>query len=229
MGHALKQRKVDYDNLVLTTGVAPIRLPEAISNSLQGVFYIRDLADADAIARALTPGENVVVGGGYIGLEGAAVANKLGLTVTLVDAGARILNRVAAFEIADCFRALHKGHGVDLRENTGLSRLLGTDGHVTQAELSDGTVMACDVVLVGIDVRPDQHLAEVSGLELDDWIRTDRTCRTSDAHIFAAGDCTSFPWNNTQIRLESVGKAIDQAEVAAANITGQGVNYLPRL
>ncbi len=108
--------EVDYDKLSLTTGAAPIRLPEVISNSLQGVFYIRDLADADAIARAMMPGENVlVVGGGYIGLEGAAVANKLGLKVTLVEAGARILNRFATNETADYFRALHKSHGVDPR------------------------------------------------------------------------------------------------------------------
>ncbi|QMU59837.1 MAG: pyridine nucleotide-disulfide oxidoreductase [Boseongicola sp.] len=219
--------QMTYDKLILTTGAEPVRLPDAIVSDLGGVFYMRDLKDADAIAEVMTPGRRVlVVGGGYIGLEGAAVACKLGMHVTLVEAGARILNRVAASETANFFRSLHRANRVDLRENIGLVALHGNKGQVQQAKLSDGTIIACDLVLVGIGVRPRQNVAEEAGLVLDNGIKTNCYGQTSDDSIYAAGDCASFPWMGRRIRLESVGNAIDQAEIVAANVLGQGLNYV---
>ena len=118
--------EVAYDELVLATGSLPRRLPAAIGGDLVGVFTVRDLADVDAMAPRFSKGAKVlIVGGGYIGLEAAAVAAKLGLEVTLVEMADRILQRVAAPETSDYFRALHEGHGVTLREGVGLERLLG--------------------------------------------------------------------------------------------------------
>lgn len=218
-----------FDKLILTTGATPIRLPAAIGGDLDDVFYMRDLVDADSIRSVMTAGKRVlVVGGGYIGLEGAAVAAKLGLKVTLVEAGARILGRVASTETADFFRTLHRSHGVDLRENVGLTEILGENGQVRGAVLSDGTELACDLVLVGIGVRPNCELAEQAGLAVENGIRTDAHCRTSDSNILAAGDCASFPWQGAQIRLESVGNAIEQAEIAAANVLGLAAEYVAK-
>lgn len=218
-----------YDSLILATGSAPVRLPSAVSGDLEGVFYMRDLADADDIAVAMTPGKRVlIVGGGYIGLEGAAVAAKLGLHVTLVEAGARILGRVASSETADYFRALHQSHGVDLREGVGLASLVGSHGTVQGANLSDGSQVACDIVLIGIGVRPNDKLARDAGLVIENGIKTNARSQTSDPAIYAAGDCASCPWGGRQIRLESVGNAIDQAECVAANIMGREVDYVPK-
>lgn len=218
-----------YDSLVLATGSTPVRLPSNVSGDLEGVFYIRDLADADDIAAAMKPSKRVlIVGGGYIGLEGAAVAAKLGLHVTLVEAGSRILGRVASAETADYFRDLHLSHGVDLREGVGLTSLVGTAGAVQGANLSDGSQIECDIVLIGIGVRPNDNLAKDAGLVIENGIKTNARAQTSDLAIYAAGDCASFPWNDQHIRLESVGNAIDQGECVAANITGHGANYVPK-
>lgn len=128
---ATTEGEIAYDELVLTTGSIPRRLPASIGGSLDGVFTVRDLADVDAMAPRFVKGAKVlIVGGGYIGLEAAAVAAKLGLEVTLVEMADRILQRVAAPETSDYFRALHTRHGVTLREGIGLDRLMGKD-HVT--------------------------------------------------------------------------------------------------
>lgn len=154
---------VAYDELVLTTGSTPRRLPAAIGGALEGVFTVRDLADVDAMAPRFVRGAKVlIVGGGYIGLEAAAVAAKLGLEVTLVEMADRILQRVAAPETSDYFRALHESHGVRLREGVGLERLLG-EGHVTGARLSDGTEIAADFVITGVGIAPDIALAAAAG------------------------------------------------------------------
>jgi 3-phenylpropionate/trans-cinnamate dioxygenase ferredoxin reductase component len=217
-----------YDHLVLTTGATPRRLPAAIGGDLAGVFTLRNLADVDAMRDAFRPGHRLlVVGGGYIGLEAAAVARKLGLTVTLVEAAPRILGRVASAETAAAIRALHQGHGVDLIEGMGLARLTGARGHVTGADLADGRHIAADVVLVGIGVTPDIALAEAAGLTIDNGIATDAQGRSSDPAIWSAGDCASFPAPGGRLRLESVQNAIDMAECVAANILGAGLTYAP--
>ena len=217
-----------YDQLALTTGSVPRRLPAAMGDDLEGVFTVRDLADADAMAPYVRDGGRVlIVGGGYIGLEAAAVCAQKGMQVTLVEMAPRILQRVAAEETSDFFRALHAGHGVDIREGTGLERLTG-EGHVSGAVLADGTTLEVDMVVVGVGILPDTALAEAAGLALDNGIRTDDFGRTSDPHIWAAGDCASFPLGGAWIRLESVGNAIDQAEIVAQNILGAGLPYVPK-
>ncbi|MCA0273246.1 MAG: FAD-dependent oxidoreductase [Proteobacteria bacterium] len=216
---------IPYDHLALTTGSQPRRLPAAIGGALAGVYTVRSLADVDAMAPEFRAGRNLlVIGGGYIGLEAAAVGAKLGLNVTVVEMAPRILQRVASPETSDYFRQAHAAHGVKILENTGLDRLLG-EGHVTAAKLSDGTEIAVDFAIVGVGITPATLLAEEAGLEIENGIRTDQFGRTSDPHVWAAGDCASFPHHGGRIRLESVGNAIDQAEIVAENILGRGQAY----
>jgi len=219
--------RLAYGDLVLTTGSAPRRLPAAIGGALPGVFTLRDLADVDAMRPHLRAGARaVVVGGGYIGLEGAAVARKLGLDVTVLEMAPRILQRVACAETSDYFRSLHRAHGVTILESTGLQRLSGST-HVTGAVLSDGREIAADVVIVGIGIAPETALAEAAGIGIDNGIATDALGRTSAPHVWAAGDCASFPQGEGRLRLESVQNAIDQAETVAENLMGAGRAYHP--
>jgi 3-phenylpropionate/trans-cinnamate dioxygenase ferredoxin reductase subunit len=217
---------VDYSHLVLLTGARPRRLPADIGGELQGVLVMRSLADADAMAPHLVAGRRLlVVGGGYIGLEAAAVAATKGLQVTLLEAAPRILQRVAAPATADYFRALHRARGVDIREGVALRRLLAEGGRVCGAELGDGRRIEADVVLVGIGVQANVELAESAGLAIDNGIAVDEFCRSSDPAILAAGDCCSFPFRGRRIRLESVQNANDQAAAAAHTLAGKAMAY----
>ncbi|WP_333828078.1 NAD(P)/FAD-dependent oxidoreductase [Pararhodobacter sp.] len=217
-----------YDQLALTTGAEPRRLPKAVGGGLEGVYSVRRLADIDAMAPEFVPGRRVlIVGGGYIGLEAAAVARLRGLEVTLIEAAPRILQRVAAPETADYMRDLHGAKGVHILESCGLKRLLGSNGRVNAALLADGDQIEVDFVLVGIGVTPATALAEAAGLRLENGIATDALGRSSDPHVWAAGDCASFPRAGAQIRLESVQNAIDQAECVAENMLGAGRPYAP--
>ncbi len=217
-----------YDMLALTTGAVPNRLPNAIGGDLDGVFCVRTLADVDGMEPEFRDGARVlIVGGGYIGLEAAAVAAKKGLKVTLVEMADRILQRVAAPQTSDYFRDLHKGHGVDIREGVGLSKLTG-EGKVTGAELGDGTRLEVDFVIVGVGIKPDVAVAEQAGLTIANGIAVDGEGRTSDPSIWAAGDCASFPVDEDRLRLESVGNAIDMGELVAENMMGAGKLYVPK-
>lgn len=219
---------VAYNDLVLTTGSVPRRLPAAIGGNLDGVHVVRDLADVDAMAPRFVKGARVlIVGGGYIGLEAASVAAKLGLHVTLVEMADRILQRVAAPETSDFFRDLHRAHGVDIREGVGLEKLLG-EGFVSGARLSDGAEVEADFVIVGVGIAPGSALAEAAGIEIENGIKVDAQGRTSVPHVWAAGDCASFPYRGGRIRLESVPNAIDQAECVADNIMGAGKDYVAK-
>lgn len=219
---------IGYDALALTTGSQPRRLPAAIGGALDGVYTVRGLADVDELAPEFVKGKTVlIIGGGYIGLEAAAVAAKKGLNVVLVEMAERILQRVAAPETSDYVRALHRGHGVDIREGVGLDRLVG-DGRVAGAHLTDGSTLEVDFVIVGVGIQPDTALAEAAGLTVENGIKTDLGGRTSDTHIWAAGDCATLAFKGQTIRIESVGNAIDQAEVVAQNMMGKGVDYLPK-
>ena len=223
---ALGSDTLRYDELVLTTGSTPRHLPASVGGDLAGVYTVRTLADVDAMQPEFVAGRRlVIVGGGYIGLEAAAVARKLGLDVTVLEMAPRILQRVAAPETSDYFRALHQAHGVHILESTGLDRLLG-QGRVTAARLVDGREVAADFVIVGVGVLPGTSLCDAAGIALENGIRTDSFGRTSQRHIWAAGDCASFPWADGRLRLESVGNAIDQAEAVADNIMGAGTPYV---
>ena len=221
-------RTLGYDALILATGAVPRHLPASVGGDLAGVHVLRDLADVDAMRASFVPGARLlVVGGGYIGLEAAAVARKLGVTVTLIEMAPRILQRVACPQTSGYFHALHSAHGVEVLEGTGLTRLTG-EGRVTGAVLSDGREIACDFVIAGVGVVPDTALAAQAGLAVDNGIATDQMGRTSDPRIWAAGDCASFLWRGGRARLESVQNAIDMAEAVAANVMGAGVAYDPK-
>jgi 3-phenylpropionate/trans-cinnamate dioxygenase ferredoxin reductase subunit len=221
-------RRLPYDLLALTTGALPRRLPAALGGDLDGVFLMRSLADADALAEAVRPGmPALITGGGYIGLEGAAVLAEKGLKVTLIELAPRILARVAAPATADYFRALHRAHGVDIREGVSPNGLTG-DGRVAGVELADGSNIPAEVVLVGIGITPDTALAEAAGLEVADGIVVDAGGRTSDPAIFAAGDCARFPYRGGTVRLESVPNAIDAGEAVAEAMLRLGEGYLAR-
>jgi 3-phenylpropionate/trans-cinnamate dioxygenase ferredoxin reductase subunit len=216
---------LDYDQLALTTGSTPRRLPAAIGGGLNGVFTVRTLADVDGMRAEFQPGRRVIiVGGGYIGLEAAAVASKLGLEVTVLEMAPRILQRVASAETSAYVRALHQAHGVTVLEATGLDRLEG-DSRVTSARLTDGRILPADFVIIGVGITPNTQLAEAAGLVIDNGIATDAMGRTSDPSIWAAGDCASFPWGEGRLRLESVGNAIDMAEAVAVNMLGAAQPY----
>jgi 3-phenylpropionate/trans-cinnamate dioxygenase ferredoxin reductase subunit len=217
---------LNYSQLVLLTGARPRRLAADIGGDLQGVLVMRSLADADAMAPHLVAGRRLlVVGGGYIGLEAAAVASGKGLQVTLLEAAPRILQRVAAAATADYFRSLHRAHGVEIREGVALRRLLAEGDRVRGAELQDGHTIDADLVLVGIGVDANVELAEQAGLDIDNGIAVDEFCRSSDPAILAAGDCCSFPFRGRRIRLESVQNANDQATVAAHTVAGKTMAY----
>jgi len=220
---------IAYDQLALTTGSEPRRLPAAIGGDLAGVHVVRGLADVDAMAPAVVAGARaLIVGGGYIGLEAAAVAAKKGVNVTLVEMSDRILQRVAAPETSDYFRALHTNHGVDIREGVGLDRLVGDEGRVTGAVLSDGSELDVDFVVVGVGITPSTALADAAGLTLNNGIEVDALGRSSDPAIWAAGDCASFPFKDGRIRLESVPNAIDQSECVADNMLGAAEPYVAK-
>ena len=216
---------IPYDHLALTTGSSPRRLPATIGGDLPGVHTVRTLADVDAMRGEFRPGRRVIiVGGGYIGLEAAAVACKLGLKATVLEMAPRILQRVASPETSAFVAALHRGHGVEILEETGLDRLLG-EARVTGVRLRDGRELPADFVIVGVGISPNDRLAAEAGLAIDNGIATDALGRTSDPAIWSAGDCASFPYRGGRIRLESVGNAIDQAEAVAANMLGAGQPY----
>lgn len=226
-----------YSHLVLATGGEPRRLPETIGGGLAGVYTLRDVADADRLAPLFTAGKRlVIVGGGYIGLEAAAVGAQLGLDVTLIEMAERILQRVAAKETSDYFRALHQEHGVRILESTRLICLRGDAGKVAQVEISRAgrsetgpqiETVSADFVIVGAGIVPRTSLAENAGLEIDGGIAVDASCRSSDPDILAAGDCASFIWNDARTRLESVQNATDQGEAVAATLAGQASDYQP--
>lgn len=218
--------QLSYDKLVLATGSTPRKLPSGLSGGLDGIYYMRSITDADAIAPEFTSGRRgLVVGGGYIGLEAAAVAAKRGVKVILIEAADRILQRVACSQTSDYFRDLHRSHGVDIRETIALEALHGKDGHVSSATLSDGTSLDVDFVIAGIGILPNVELARAAGLECENGIKVDATCTTSDRAIMAIGDCACFPRNGVHLRLESVGNAIDQGQLAAANVMGSDQAY----
>ncbi len=219
---------IAYDQLALTTGSRPNLLPKSIGGGLAGVYAVRTLADVDAMASEFQDGRKVlIVGGGYIGLEAAAVAAKRGLKVTLVEMADRILQRVAAPETSNYFRELHRDHGVDIRETVGLKTLIGED-RVSGARLTDGSELDLDFVIVGVGISPNTALAEAAGVGLENGIRTDAFGQTDMPGVWAAGDCASFPYRGQRIRLESVPNAIDQAEIVAENMLGADKEYVAR-
>ena len=220
---------LDYDVLALATGSTPRKLPASLGGDLEGVFVVRDFTDADRLAGEMQAGKHaLIIGGGYIGLEAAAVARSSGLDVTVIEMADRILQRVASVATSYLVKDIHTSRGVDIREGTGLVRLVGTDGRVTSAELTDGSTIPVDLVIVGIGVTANDALAQAAGLDVANGIIVDGFGRTSDPSIHAMGDCAVLPWKEMRIRLESVQNAVDQAEAVAALLAGGEAPYDPK-
>ena len=216
---------LEFDDLVIATGSVPRRL-DASGSHLANVFYLRSLADVDAIRAAFVAGRRlVVVGGGYIGLEVASTAKGLGLDVCVIEAADRILGRVTAPEMSTYYTRAHRDRGVDIRLSTSVVAFEG-DEAVSGVNCGTETIPA-DVVVIGIGIVPDVRLAASAGIRCDDGILVDERCATSADHVYAVGDCTRHPNPilGRELRLESVHNALEQAKTAAANIAGTPTRY----
>ena len=210
----------DYEKLLIATGSRP-RILNITGSDLAGIHYLRTVDDVDAIREAMGGAKSIcIVGGGYIGLEVAAVARKAGLDVTVLEMEDRILQRVTTPEMSTYYHELHSGRGVNIMVNTMVSGFEG-DGSVSAVICGDTKVNA-DLVIVGIGNVPNVELAEAAGLDCDNGIVVDDHCRTSDPDIYAAGDCTNHPnpLLDRRLRLESVPNAMEQARVACTNMLG---------
>lgn len=219
---------LNWDKLFFATGSRPRELPESIGGQLPGVYLLRSMQDADEFSGELVEGRRVaIVGGGYIGLEAAAVCASKGLQVTLIEAADRILQRVACPETSDWFRQLHTDKGVTIHECVGLSEISEAGGKAAAVVLSDETRIEVDFVLAGIGIIPNAELASDAGLSVEGGIVVNAHCQTSHPDVYAAGDCAAFQYKGELTRLESVQNAIDQAECAADNIAGETREYIP--
>ncbi len=224
--HLASGQWFEYGKLVIATGGRPRRLTIPGSD-LKGIHYMRGIADVEALRPECLPGKRlVIVGGGYIGLEVAAVAIKLGLDVEIIEFAPRVLARVAGPELSAFYEAAHKAAGVRLRLNTGVEGFQPSEGETDRVgfvRCGDGTVLEADIVLVAVGLVPNVELAQSAGLSMGNGIKVNEFCQTSDPDIFAVGDCTEFPLpflGGTRIRLESVPNAVEQARAAASFING---------
>ncbi len=230
-GHQLSLaggESLEFSKLILATGARVRRLENFPGGELDGVAYLRTLDDAQALKDALSKAQNlVVVGGGYIGLEVAAVAVAAGASVTVLEMMSRILQRVATPQLSDFYTNTHTAHGVSIKTDAKAVEFIGENGALTGVQLEDGTVLPADLVVVGIGVLPNVELAEAAGLACDNGIVVDAQCATSHPDVFAAGDCTNHPnsFAGKNIRLESVPNAMEQARVAAAMVCGKDKTY----
>ncbi|MDA5194500.1 NAD(P)/FAD-dependent oxidoreductase [Govanella unica] len=219
-----------YDDLIIATG-ARVRKLSLPGSDLKGIHYLRSIDDVLGIRDEMTPGSRLaIVGAGYIGLEVAAVARKLGVEVTVLEALDRVMTRVVAAPVSHFYEGVHREAGVDLRLGIGISGFeggAGDGGRVTSVRLADGSHLPCDLAIVGIGVVPNVELAEDAGLEVGNGIVVDDCARTSDPHIYAAGDCTNHPnaLLGARIRLESVQNAVSQGKAAALAILGMAESY----
>jgi 3-phenylpropionate/trans-cinnamate dioxygenase ferredoxin reductase subunit len=215
-------RALSYDKLLIATGAKPRRL------SIEGgelAYTLRDFADGDHLRSRLRQSKSAaIIGGGFIGLEVASSARKLGLDVTLVEAQPRILMRGVPEEIAKVVHARHVEAGVTMQVGTAL-KAVETDG----VRLADDRKVKAEIVVAGIGASPEIALAQAAGLTIENGIACDATLQTSDPDIYAAGDCCSFPhglFGNKRMRLEAWRNATDQANVATENMLGASKPYM---
>jgi 3-phenylpropionate/trans-cinnamate dioxygenase ferredoxin reductase subunit len=215
---------VAYDALLIATGSRP-RTLAAPGMDLDGVYFLRTIADVERIRAGWAPGKRlIIVGGGYIGLEVAATARERGLEVIVLEMADRVMNRVVCPQISAFYQAEHARHGVRILCNARVQAFAATPGsrHVRAVVTADGEEHAADCVVVGCGVLPADELAVAAGLACENGIVVDPHCRTSDPAIYAAGDCTSHPSPHygRRLRLESVDNAFEQGASAALNMLG---------
>lgn len=228
-GHLLS-----YDKLLIATGASPRRL-NVPGGDLEGVLYLRTVADSERLAATLrrvgqVGGQVVVVGAGWIGLETAAAARSYGCAVTVVEPEQTPLNRALGPELGNVFADLHRRHGVEFRLGVGVSEFRSADpgaGRLGSVVTSDGSVLPADVAIVGIGVQPNVSLAEGAGLDLANGILVDAALQTSDPNIYAAGDVANA-WNpllHRRVRVEHWANALNSGPAAARSMLGQQVSY----
>jgi 3-phenylpropionate/trans-cinnamate dioxygenase ferredoxin reductase component len=218
--------QLSYDRLLLATGAEPRRL-SVPGGELDGVFYLRSVRDSDALRQRLDRGGAVVVvGAGWIGAEVAASARQRGLDVTVVEPASVPLERVLGKEIGAVYRDIHTDQGVRMLMGTGVEAFEG-DGVVERVRTSDGQVIDCDLVVVGVGVQPRTTLAAQAGMAVDNGVLVDEHLQTSVPGVFAAGDVANsdHPFYGERIRVEHWANALNQGPVAARNLVGHNVAY----
>ena len=221
--------EIHYGKLIWAAGGDPRRL-SCTGADLNGIHAVRDRADVDRMMAELDDGAKrvAVIGGGYIGLEAAAVLTKLGCKVTLLEALPRVLARVAGEDLSQFYQQQHVAHGVDLRTEAMVDKLEGENGWVRRVVLADGSSVECDMVVVGIGIVPAVGPLIAAGAAGANGVDVDEHCRTSLEDVYAIGDCAAHanPFaDGAVIRLESVQNANDMATTAARDIMGEPVPY----
>lgn len=226
--HTKEGRSINYGKLVWAAGGMPRRLA-CDGHDLAGVHTLRARADADRmIAELPSVHEAVVVGGGYIGLEAAAALRTLGKKVTLLEALDRVLARVTAEPVSRFYEAQHRSHGVDIRLDAKVDRIIGKNERVTGVRLADGEEIPAQMVIVGIGISPVVAPLITAGAAGSNGVRVDAQCRTSLPDILALGDCAEHRnshGDDDWIRIESVQNATDQGTIAAQAIMGEPCTY----
>jgi len=216
-----------YNKLALCTG-SRVRRVSIPGVELNGIHYLRNVDDVELIKQSVSNNKKVViVGGGYIGLETAAVLSKQGMKVTVLEMAPRVLERVTARELSEFYTRIHTEEGVDIQCSVSVNGFEGKDGHVSRVCCQDGRYFDADFVIIAVGILPNIELAEDAGLEIDNGIVVDEYAQTEDPNIVAAGDCTNHPNKliGRRIRLESVPNAIEQARSASASICGKQKVY----
>ncbi|HXC40912.1 MAG TPA: FAD-dependent oxidoreductase [Burkholderiales bacterium] len=219
---------VAYTRLVLATGGRARRL-DVPGWDHPNVRLLRSIADVQGIRERFKPGARLaVIGGGYIGLEAAAVAVGRGMRVTVLEAAPRLLARVASEPISQRYAELHRAHGVEVRMGCGVERI-GGGAETPAVDCADGGGLKADVIVAGVGLVPNTELAAAAGLDIGNGVRVDGLCRSSDPAIFACGDCAEHhnAFLGHRVRLESVQNATEQGRAVAAAICGGGQPYNP--
>ena len=220
------ENKINYDQLIIATG-SRVRKLKVPGSEKTGIYYLRDLNDANALKKQIKKSKKmVVVGAGYIGLEVASVAASLGIEVTVIEMANRVMNRTVDPVISSYYQKLHESHGVKIHLDNGLKEFQGKES-VNAVLCSDGLKLDADVVVVGAGVLPNQEIAMDAGLKCENGITVNEYGETSDQDVYACGDCTNHPNKtlNTRLRLESVHNAMEQSKTVASTIMGNRDPY----
>ena len=220
------ENRIRYDQLIIATG-SRVRKLNVPGSDKKGIYYLRDLDDANALKQRLKKNKKmVIVGAGYIGLEVASVAASLGVEVTVIEMANRVMNRTVDPIISSYYQKLHESHGVKIHLDNGLKAFEGGDS-VNAVLCSDGLILEADLVVIGAGVLPNQEIAIEAGLECNNGIMVNEFGETSTAHVYACGDCTNHPNKglNTRLRLESVHNAMEQSKTVANTIMGNKEPY----